>query len=232
MRKKVALFSRRMNVPMSISVPKGYFKFSGWVLLIGGLLGVIGQLIHAGDTPATIADIPTFLDKTVNIHVMLAWSTLLILMGLPAIYLRQAGGLRWWGWTGFPLLFIGLLLEIFHGPVQIMAYPIIYADVPDAAALGRINELVNNLRIDDFPLALLVLVPLLPGLFLGLLLTGIGTLWSRKLPKYAGWITIFIFAVLVAGMYMPENIPIFAAIHLVFVLFGVLLAFGRNMLDE
>ncbi|MFC5703086.1 hypothetical protein ACFPVX_17490 [Cohnella faecalis] len=215
---------------MTLSIPKGFLKFSGWALLIGGLLGVIGQLIHSGsDTPESLEVIPAFLDKAVNIHVLLAWSSIFILMGMPAMYLRQAGKLKWWGWIGFPLLFVGMILEIFHGPVQIMAYPIIYSDLAtNAETLAIVNKHVNELMTDQYPLSLLVLIPLMPGLFLGLLLTGIGTLRAGAMPKAAGWFTIGIFALLVAGMFLPASIPFFAAIHLVFVLFGALLAFGGN----
>ena len=214
---------------MVYHIPRGYLKFSGWTLLIGGGLGVMGQLFHGGDTPKTIADVPSFLDLAVNLHVMLAWSSILILLGMPAIFLRQANQLKWWGWIGFPLLFIGMILEIFHGPVQIIAYPIIYADVTEAT-LATINGRVLNPDMNAFPLGLLIFIPLMPGIFLGLLLTGIATLQAKVLPKASGWFTIAIFIILAAGMFLPENIPFFAAIHFVFVMFGALLAFRGETL--
>ncbi|MFC3884832.1 hypothetical protein ACFOU2_15710 [Bacillus songklensis] len=27
-------------------IPKGYLSFSGWMLILGGIMGFIGQLIH------------------------------------------------------------------------------------------------------------------------------------------------------------------------------------------
>lgn len=204
-----------------VQMPSRFLKLCGWSLLVGGFLGFTGQLVHIGDTPASIEDIPHFLHTAVNTHVLLAWASILILLGMPAMFLSQSGRLGKLGWAGFPLLFIGMILEIFHGPVQIMAYPIIYNDIPNADALKTVNDLVNNLRIDDFPLSLLVLIPLMPGLFLGLLFLGIGTIRARVLPKWLSLVPLIVFVVLLLGMALPEDWPIFAVMHLVFLLFGI-----------
>lgn len=212
---------------MILAIPKGFLKFSGWMLLVGGTMGVAGQLMHVGDTPASLGAIPDFLQAAVNTHVLLAWASILLLLGMPAIYLRQAQGLKKWGWIGFPLLFIGMILEIFHGPVQILAYPIIYDGVADAGALTTVNDHVNNLMVDDYPLALLVLIPILPGIVFGMLLLGIATLKARTFPKWLGILVLVVLAVLIGGRMLP-NINVFPLVHLVFACFGALLAFEKG----
>ncbi|WP_276356472.1 hypothetical protein [Cohnella caldifontis] len=208
-------------------LPKSYLKFGGWTLLIGGTMGILGQLLHIGDTPASLEDIPGFLQKAVNTHVLLAWASILILMGMPAIYLRMAERLSAWGWIGFPLLFAGMLLEIFHGPVQILAYPIIYDHVKDAATLQTVNDQVNNLMVDRYPLSLAVLIPLVPAILLGLLLLGIATIRAKVYPRWLGVLAVVVLAVMIAGI-MVQTINVFPAVHLLFALFGAMLAFGKN----
>lgn len=209
------------------AIPKGYLKFGGWTLLVGGTMGVIGQLLHIGDTPDTLAGIPDFVQTAVSTHVLLAWASVLILLGMPAMYMRQAERLNKWGWIGFPLLFIGIILEIFHGPVQIISYPIIYDHVKDAETLKVVNDQVFNLMIDQYPLTLAVLIPLMPTLLIGLLLLGISTIKARVLPKWAGVLTLVALALLIGGRFVP-NINVFPLVHLVFATFGGLLAFGKQ----
>lgn len=212
---------------LQIQVPKGYLRFGGWSLLIGGLMGFSGQLMHIGDTPEKLGDITGFVETAVNTHVWLAWASILILMGLPAIYLRQAGKLKVWGWVGLPLLFIGMILEIFHGPFQILAYPIIYSLVSTDAVLNTVNDQIANLMIDDYPLTLLVLIPLLPGIVFGLLLLGISTIKSGVFHKGLGIFTLVVLALLVGGRSMPD-VNVFSAVHLIFVVFGGVLALEKK----
>jgi hypothetical protein len=211
-----------------IQIPNGYLKFSGWALLIGGLMGFSGQLMHIGDTPGTLKDIPNFLEMAVNTHVWLAWASILVLMGMPAIYLRQAERLKLWGWIGFPLLFVGMILEIFHGPFQILAYPIIYNLVSSDEVLHTVNNFVNNLMIDDYPLTLLVLIPLLPGILIGMLLLGISTFKAKVFHKAVGIFVLVAMAILIGGMAAPESVNTFPVVHLVFATFGAALAFGKK----
>ncbi|WP_261301815.1 hypothetical protein [Paenibacillus andongensis] len=212
---------------MNISIPKGFLRFSGWALFIGGIMGVIGQVMHAGDVPETVSAIPSFLKQAVNLHVLLAFSSTFLLLGLPGFFLRQSKGLRKWGWVGLPLLFIGMMFEIFHGPVQIIAYPILFGSIQDEAALKVVSDQINNMSIDKFPLQLLVLIPIIPCIFIGLLLTGIATLKARVLPRGLGLSAITVLVILVVGKFIPLHIfeYSFSLIHVVFTYFGATLAF-------
>ncbi|WP_248925164.1 hypothetical protein [Paenibacillus hamazuiensis] len=212
-----------------MQVPKGYLKFAGWMLLIGGLMGTVGQAIHLEDVPASVDEIPSFLTGAVNIHVLLAFASTFILMGLPAVYLIQAHKLKWWNWLGFPLLFIGLMLEIFHGPVQIISYPIMFGYVHNADDLQKLSEQINNLSVDRFPLQLLILIPILPGIILGILLLGINALQAKVFPKAAGIVSLVVLALLIVGFFITTG-PFhntFMYVHLIFVTFGGFIVFGR-----
>jgi len=207
-------------------LPKGYLKFAGWSLLIGGVAGIIGQLLHLEDAPASIEEIPHFVQGAVNNHVLLAWSTTLILLGIPAMFLRLAEKLKLWGWIGFPLLFIGMMLEIFHSPFQIFAYPIIFDLVKDEATLKAVTEQINNTRADIYPLTLTVLIPMVPGIILGILLLGIATIHARVLPRWVGIVSLAALGVAIAGMVFKANT--FPLILLIFAVFGAVLAFERK----
>lgn len=216
---------------MSTSIlPKGFVKFSGIVLILGGLMGSIGQLFHLEDTPESVADIPHFLPLAVNFHVLLAWASTLILMGLPALFLRQASGLKWWGWLAFPLLFIGLMFEIFHGPVQILAYPILFGGIGNEADLKLVSDQINNLAVDQFPLQLLVLIPIVPCIILGLILFAAGMLKARVLPKGPAIYTFAVLVCLLAGFFVHIRFfeLSFSYLHLIWVWTGAALAFGKS----
>ncbi|MFC0213964.1 hypothetical protein ACFFK0_16155 [Paenibacillus chartarius] len=191
---------------MNVTISSNYFRLSGLALLLGGLMGGVGQLLHAGDTPETVAEIPGFVAYAVNTHVLLAWASTLILLGLPAIYLRQAAKLKWWGWLGLPLLFIALMFEIFHGPLQIMGYPIIFHNVTTPEQLQVINDQIHTLATDQYPLQLAVLIPLMPFLFIGLILTAVGMLTARVLPKHVGVVLTAAITLLVLGMFIKIRV--------------------------
>jgi hypothetical protein len=214
------------------AIPKGYLTFSGIMLLLGGIMGFTGQLIHLGDVPASVKEIPDFLKGAVNIHVLLAYASTFILLGLPAIFLRQSAGLKWWGWLAFPLLFLGLMFEIFHGPVQIIAYPIMFHSVHSEAQLHEIGRLLNDMAINQYPLQLAVFIPILPGILLGLLLLGISTLKAKVLPKAPAIFVFIVLGIQILSFIVPIHIHLleisFAYIHLIFVWFGTVLAMGKS----
>ncbi|PYI52532.1 hypothetical protein [Paenibacillus flagellatus] len=211
-------------------IPKGYLTFGGWALMLGGAMGAVGQLVHAPDVPDSVEHIPHFLDMAVNVHVLLAWASAFVLMGLPAIFLRQAQGLKWWGWLALPLLFIALMFEIFHGPVQILAYPILFGSIDSPAALQAVSDQINHLSVDRYPAQLLVLVPIVPFLFAGMVLLGIATLTSRTIHKAPGVALLVVFALLVIGRFVPIRFfeLAFSYVHLAFAAYGAAIVFGRG----
>jgi hypothetical protein len=64
------------------------YRWSGIVLLVGGLLGVIGSILDAVLPNETAQQILST-SFTIDASLFLAWA-LLVAMGLPGLYLRQA----------------------------------------------------------------------------------------------------------------------------------------------
>lgn len=213
-----------------VTIPLGYLRFCGWMLLIGGTAGAIGQVIHVGDVPESLEDIPHFLAVAVNNHVLLAYASTFILMGLPGLFLRQAAGLKLWGWISLPLLFIGLMFEIFHGPVQIIAYPILFGDIHSVEALKIVSDKVMNPDPSAYPLMLLIFIPIVPCILLGIFLLALASYKARILSRGPAVFSFFVLAVLISGFFIHNSLfdHIFALVHLMFVWFGVDLAFEQK----
>jgi hypothetical protein len=213
-----------------ITVPQGYFKVSGWLLLAAGIMGFTGQIVHLEDVPHSLAHIPEFLKTAVNTHVLLAYASTLLLLGLTAIFLRQADRLPKWGWASLPLLFIGLMLEIFHGPVQIIAYPIIFGDITTEEQLKAISDQITNMDPSAYPLSMLVFIPIVPFLMLGLLLLGLSSWKARVFPKGVAIFNLVILVICIVGfffMHLRVFEISFGYIYLVFGVYGAWLAFEK-----
>jgi len=214
-----------------IPVPNRYLKSSGWLLMVAAVIGFTGQILHLEDVPESLAHLPTFLQTAVNTHVALAYASIFLLLGLPAIFLRQAGSLPGWGWAALPLLFIALVLEMFHGPVQIIAYPMLFADVATEAELAGVSERIVTMDPTAYPISMLVFVPIVPFLLIGLLLLGIATVRAGAFPKRVGWLTLAVLVACVAGFFLG-HLRVFAIsfgyIYLAFGAYGACLAFGKR----
>ncbi|RCW48094.1 hypothetical protein [Paenibacillus prosopidis] len=214
-----------------LQVPQGLLRISGWLLLIAGIMGFTGQIVHLEDVPESLGHLPEFLKTAVNTHVLLAYASTFLLLGLTAIFLRQAGKLPKWGWAALPLLFIGLMLEIFHGPVQIIAYPILFGDIETEEQLKVVSDQITNMDPTAFPLSMLVFVPIVPFLMLGLLILGLSTLKARVFPKALGIFTLVVLVVCITGfffMHLRVFTISFGYIYLLFGAFGAMLAFEKR----
>src|SRR5260370_14379360 len=78
------------------------YRWSGIVLLVGSLLGVIGSILDTvlpNETAQQVLSTPF----TIDASLFLAWA-LLLTMGLPGLYLRQATRAGALGFAGFVLL--------------------------------------------------------------------------------------------------------------------------------
>jgi hypothetical protein len=89
------------------------YRWSGIVLLVGSLLGVIELILSAilypghNLTPQQVLSTPF----TIVVSLFLIWA-LLLAMGLPGLYLRQATRAGALGFAGFVLLSLGVLLGV------------------------------------------------------------------------------------------------------------------------
>lgn len=170
------------------------YRWSGIVLLVGSLLGVIGSLLsivfYPGHdlTPQQVLS-PSW---TIAAPLFLAWP-LLLAMSLPGLYLRQAPRAGKLGFTGFVLLSLGVLLGgvVFAG-VQATIYPYLAQSAPKLLPSGGVGP--------DSGFVLWILAPSL--LFtIGNILLGIATRRARIFPRWTGMLFI------VAGVLFLLAIP-------------------------
>lgn len=94
--------------------------------------------------------------------------------------------------------------------------------------LNTVNGFVNNLMIDDYPMTLLVLIPLIPGIMLGMPLLGVAAYRAKVFHKSVGLFAIAVGVLLIVGKLLPGNINTFSACHLAFAVFGAALAFEKR----
>ena len=155
------------------------YRWSGIVLIAGSLLGVIGvildTLLYPGHQQSAqqILSSPFIIDASI----FLAWA-LLLALGLPGLYLRQAGSAGKLGFSGFVLLSLGVLLGgVVFAVIQISLFPYLAQISPKTFGPGG-----------QPPLAVFLLVIAGPTLLLaiGSILLGIATMRAHVFPRWAG----------------------------------------------
>ena len=178
------------------------YRLSGIVLLIGGVLAIIGAMLEAPSAPGT----PLWIPGT--------WfslgGSLLILLGWPGLYLRQADKAGRLGLLGFVLSFLAfLVLGIGFGTIDTFVSQVLAGEASMPALLGF--ELLGAL--------LLVIGPLL---------FGIATLRARVFPRWVAMILIVgSIATLVTVILHNWNEVSAAVLFLAIACFGYVLWSGR-----
>jgi hypothetical protein len=154
------------------------YRWSGGTLLVGGLLSLVSSILSAflypgnNTTPEQILSTPWLLGE-----VILFIGILLISMGFPGCYLRQAGRAGGLGFAGFVLLWLGLLLGgVSFSVVRLTIFPYLAQSAPKLLAEG------------SMPVAAFLLLIIGPVLLLtvGGILLGIATMRARVFPRWAG----------------------------------------------
>src|SRR5579859_7266569 len=123
------------------------FRISGWLLLLGGLLMAV-----------TNFHLPMSSVAAALINLL---GGVLLLLGLPALYVRQASQVRWIGLVGLILIWLDTLI-----------FPVLQ---------GGLGSLVSALTPPDF---LYIIGPLT---IIGTLLFGIMTIRARVFPRWLGF---------------------------------------------
>jgi len=178
------------------------YRLSGIVLLIGGVFAIIGALLEAPSAPGTSLWIPGTWFSLVG--------SLLILLGWPALYLRQADKAGRLGLLGFVLSFLALLIL--------------------GIGFGTIDTFVSQVLAGEGSMPAMLGFELLGGLLLvvGPLLFGIATLRARVFPR---WVAILLIvgsiATLVTVIIHDWNEVSAAILFLAIACFGYVLWSGR-----
>jgi hypothetical protein len=165
-------------------------RWSGWSLLIGGLISAPGAALAYLISSSSRVAVP------VGANWLEAIGGLLLLPGIVGIYCVYTHRLKFWEKAGFVLLFTGILLEqvLFH---------IITAVTGNAPALLFQNvELSSAQNIPTIPTIPLVTILFVVGAFLlliGAVLTGIVIASAGIFPRWCGWLLVIMAILVVCG---------------------------------
>lgn len=110
----------------------GLLRWSGLALAAGGLLMVIGVVLHPSEE--TVATILENEMRLVAAHAVSTASYLLILLGLPGLYAAEAAKMGRLGLSGFVIAFAGVTLFAVSGNFGFIA-PVLAATSPQALDL-------------------------------------------------------------------------------------------------
>lgn len=162
---------------------KKLYRLGGMAMLLGGLLGTLGQAIHPSD-PEGPAALAQYAQAAQPVHLLLYFAIMLILLGLPAVYVRQSHKAGLLGLAGFVLMFFGLpLMDLLHSVIDFMLLPALVARIPD-----QIMPIFMFADEDPVSAAMTNLAP--PILLLGALFLAISTIRARVLSPWPAWLLL------------------------------------------
>jgi hypothetical protein len=156
-----------------------FYRLSGLVLLVGGLVGLAETLVSAVLYPghqATAQQVLSF--PWMLLASLYLAGFLLLALGLPGMYRRQAARTGGWGLAGFIVILVGVLLGgVLVGLIQVATMPYQAQADPKAFAAGS-----------QLPAAGFVLFVLIPVFLIavGAILLGVASLRARAFPRGAG----------------------------------------------
>ena len=149
------------------------YRASGLALLLGALLGIIGNILNTALFPGN-APHQYLTTLWVVVTLVSLIGPLLLLLGLPGIAARQASRAGWLGFIGFILTFIGGFLFTSFSVVGLLVFPWLAQVAPKLAA-------------GNGPPAIFLFFLVAGVLFaLGGILLGIAVMRAGILPGFAG----------------------------------------------
>lgn len=211
-----------------IRVPQGFFRFGGILLILGSLIGGVVMMVHLEDTPAIMQELPHFLTMAVWTHVWLFCGIGMMLVGLPALFLRNAEGLKWWGWLALGLVYVSFFFDACHAVLQMFDYPVLFGAIESEARLKEVSDMVMEIQM-GMPGGFFM-VSSGPALLLGTLLMGISLFLAKGVSRKAAIVAIVFFVLLLGMFFLPEPVIklVFACFYLHFALHGAVLVFERK----
>lgn len=210
---------------------KGFLRFSGWMLLLSGIITTIVQYIHLEDVPESLEQMDYFVDFAVWTHIFLVIASAMFLMGFSGLYIRQAKGLKWWGWLSYCFLALFFVLDMMHSAIQIFTYPVFFEHIQNEEQLTAASDMVMKIYSQGGP-GMSLMMLLTPLMLAGTLLMGISMLKCRILSK---WPAIFNLAtiVLILLPYGPITKFLFPLQFLIYAWYGAILVFEKhNEMDK
>lgn len=149
------------------------YRTSGLALLLGAVLGSIGNVLGSVLFPNN--DLSQSSSVVWFAVMLLSFiGSLFLLLGLPAVCVRQAERAGWLGFIGFVLTIIGGFLFTSFSPTALLILPWLAQEAPKLAASSG-------------PPSLFVFFLVASLLFaVGGILLGVATMRARILPRWAG----------------------------------------------
>ncbi|GAC1344559.1 MAG: hypothetical protein NVSMB27_05670 [Ktedonobacteraceae bacterium] len=153
------------------------YRLSGGTLIVGSLLmlisSVLGAILYPGHEETTQQLVSSTWSLVILLNII---GSLLFVVGLPGMYLRQAGRAGVLGLIGFILFFFGILLQgVTFSTAQIVILRFLAQKAPQLMGAGSGPRGVFLLLI-------------ISGLMqiIGTILLGIATMRARVFPRLAG----------------------------------------------
>ena len=117
--------------------PQTIYRLSGGILIVGSLFVITGFLLHpSGSTPINVLS-PIWLPANLLILV----GALLVALGLPGMYARQAERAGKLGLIGFTLTFIVILLfSVALGAIETFLFPALAANAAAHFAIAPSSD--------------------------------------------------------------------------------------------
>jgi hypothetical protein len=147
-------------------------RWSGLALVAGGVLLAVATSLHP--SRETVATIIASEVRLVAAHILYTLSSLLLLLGLPGLYVAQRGGMGRLGLTGFLGSWSGTYLLAVSGNFGFLA-PVLAKDAP--AVIDTISQYPPVVGIN----ALAAI-----AFMIGYVLFGIAMIRTAGLPRLAG----------------------------------------------
>jgi hypothetical protein len=150
----------------------GLLRWGGLALVCGGVLWAVATLLHPSrETASTIIASEV---RLVAAHVLYTLSSLLVLLGLPGLYVAQRGRMGRLGFAGFLVAFLGTYLLAVSGNFGFLA-PVLAKEAPALIVAIGVYPPVAVLG----GLAAVAFV-------VGYALLGIGMTRTATLPRWSG----------------------------------------------
>lgn len=160
-------------------------KMAAAAAIVAGLLFVVVQPIHPSDTLASATT-----DQWAIVHYATLAMTILFVVGITGIYLRQVEETGWLGFAGFVTLTLGLLITGAMVFIESFVEPVLAQRDPDyvVALLGLVSGAETQVDLGALPMLWSISGVLFP---LGCLLFGLAVMRARVLPRLAGAVFAF-----------------------------------------
>jgi hypothetical protein len=141
-------------------------------LAAGGLLFAVSTALHPSqETPVTILETEV---RLVTAHAVYVVSTVLVLLGLPALYVSESQRMGRLGLTGFLMAFTGITLLAISSMFGFSA-PVLAAEAPEM--LDAINVYLPVVLLNGFAVI---------GFLAGFVIFGVAIARTSTLPRWSG----------------------------------------------